>query len=468
LSEEFEPIDTALLAKASGVPQAQIELAQKDISAFLQTGATVSVDVNSTCRLGNGGIVKLPPVPKKIDPKNKVISFIPAAGAASRYFAPMQNIITAIKNADKNSFDKNWLELAKYPLPKSVRSLSEESAFENATLLKQALEELSLPKALMPCNQTANFLQEKYSELDAYGFITEKFFVIPPNTKAKFKESCPSSEAKFFIQDAELSTLRFDGKGKVLLNEGVPSVAPAGHGALHALLPKLYEEGHRHAFIQNIDNLTGTKPEVIEALKAMHSFYTRLYSSLERIRANIANDFQAAESEAGSALSKLGIKPDSASALQTLFHDVFKRPSNLPIEKSAFDSLQVLGMVPNKDGFVGGIPFYWDSGHGLAKICLEGPHLSGKAKSMLKDQVSYFNPVTVLSELKASGDSFAEISKDFWFVADKTYQGRRALYRETALYELLSDSRHHNVVFVELPEFLFRPHKTIFDCAKAL
>ena len=394
-------------------------------------------------------------------------SFIPAAGAASRFFRPLAETISAIEENDYEKFTKEWQEIKKYPLPSSIRALETKDNFESEAKRSETLRDLRQPKALMPCNTESCFLEEKIKELDSYGFIAKKSFVVPDGKKGAFSKFVSDSKTSLYAQDASLSTLRYDDQGNVLFSGDKPSVAPAGHGALHALFPRLKDEGHKHLFIQNIDNLTGTSKDVCTALQDLSNYYAYVLKHLNIIRLNIESDRSLAETAASDLLGWIKTEQDKGnwiSALHHLFYEVFNRPLATSLEEASSGSLQVLGMVPNKKGLVGGIPFFWNSNEGETKICLEGPHISEDAKQNLKTKASFFNPVTVFSELSARSEPFQKTSTDFWFVADKTYAGRRALYQETALYELLSDSRYHNVLFVELPAATFNPHKTLLDC----
>ena len=46
----------------------------------------------------------------------------------------------------------------------------------------------------------------------------------------------------------------------------------------------------------------------------------------------------------------------------------------------------------------------------------------------------------------------------------KPYGGHEVYYHETVLYEAIGNSLTNNVAFVEIPRFLFNPHKEIGDC----
>jgi len=414
------------LSQQSGVPVKNIEIAQETVQNFLNMQLKSQINVQDPCNTKNHGVLKLPEPTEKRD--LNISAFIPAAGAASRFFKPLNKIIQTIRNADFLGFSEEWIKVKKFPLPPQVRALKDKTFFTDSNARSAALAALDQPKALMPCSTS------------------------------------------FFEQNEKLSTFRFDEQGSVIQKDSRPSVAPAGHGALSALFPDLKSLGHEHLFIQNIDNLTGSSEAVCTALASLKDQYAMLFEGICEIRSSIGNHFADAENTANKIIRALGMSmsdfPKKKSSLDILFHCIFHRPKGLSFREMASAPVQVLGMVPNKANHVGGIPFLWQSNVGLVKICLEGPHIPDAGKDSMSKHPSYFNPVTVLSEIQSSTNAFEKTSKDFWFVADKTFEGKRALYMETALYELLSDSRHHNVVFAELPEQTFRPHKTLIDCIK--
>jgi len=456
------------LSQQSGVPVKNIEIAQETVQNFLNMQLKSQINVQDPCNTKNHGVLKLPEPTEKRD--LNISAFIPAAGAASRFFKPLNKIIQTIRNADFLGFSEEWIKVKKFPLPPQVRALKDKTFFTDSNARSAALAALDQPKALMPCSETSCFLNEKERELKAYDFISQTCFVVPLGKQQNFSDALSNKETSFFEQNEKLSTFRFDEQGSVIQKDSRPSVAPAGHGALSALFPDLKSLGHEHLFIQNIDNLTGSSEAVCTALASLKDQYAMLFEGICEIRSSIGNHFADAENTANKIIRALGMSmsdfPKKKSSLDILFHCIFHRPKGLSFREMASAPVQVLGMVPNKANHVGGIPFLWQSNVGLVKICLEGPHIPDAGKDSMSKHPSYFNPVTVLSEIQSSTNAFEKTSKDFWFVADKTFEGKRALYMETALYELLSDSRHHNVVFAELPEQTFRPHKTLIDCIK--
>ncbi len=455
------------LSRLSGVPQENIEVAQKKISNFLNCGYTKKLKTAGPCNLKNSGVLKVAKTKKS---SLQITAFIPAAGAASRFFKPLAKLTQAIEKNSYADFILAWKESKKFPLPASIQTLELRDNFTQESLRLAALLDLQKPKALMPCRQGTTFLEEKDKELSAYGFIEKKCFVTPPGRQKEYT-ALISADANYDLleQGKTLSTIRFNQSGEAIFSEGSPSVTPAGHGALYALFKDLKSKGHEHLFIQNLDNLTGSSSKVCDSLQGLSRFYTHFLEELKGIRLSLALESNEglikAEKTADSLLNWLKIDPDAyVNALEYLFQNVLHRPKTISLKEAAADPLQVLGMVPNADGFVGGIPFFWESSVGKAKVCLEGPHIPAEAKEMLQNNDSFFNPVTVFSELSNDTERFEKTASDFWFVADKTFAGQRAFYVETALYELLSDSRYHNVAFVELPEYVFRPHKTLADC----
>ncbi|MFZ9521472.1 MAG: DUF4301 family protein, partial [Silvanigrellaceae bacterium] len=142
--------------------------------------------------------------------------------------------------------------------------------------------------------------------------------------------------------------------------------------------------------------------------------------------------------------------------------------------------LSVFGVVRKEVGDVGGGPVFAQLPDGThVKICLEMPHASKEDAQEYfgnKGRATHFNPVLVFFELRTHQRSHTAsprsgrivqpgqlFDEHFWLLARKEFVGRKVCYHETVLYELIGNSARTNVLFVEVPRTLFRPHKTLLD-----
>ncbi|MCX6128443.1 MAG: hypothetical protein NTX25_05180, partial [Proteobacteria bacterium] len=83
--------------KALGLDAQDIKIHQERITQGLQHRDQLFIPIEDTCRLDNGGII---PARYLQDLKNQkpegFVAFIPAAGAASRYFKPLADFRAAL------------------------------------------------------------------------------------------------------------------------------------------------------------------------------------------------------------------------------------------------------------------------------------------------------------------------------------------------------------------------------------
>lgn len=133
---------------------------------------------------------------------------------------------------------------------------------------------------------------------------------------------------------------------------------------------------------------------------------------------------------------------------------LYKRPVN------------ILGQVPNSGKDVGGgTPLWAKDGSDIVKICLELPHMAQHDRIEIfsnTEKATHYNPGFVAAEL-VDDSVYAAARDDFWILAKKQYRGETVLYKETVLYEILGNSKYANVFFIEIPRFLFNPHKSVED-----
>ena len=140
--------------------------------------------------------------------------------------------------------------------------------------------------------------------------------------------------------------------------------------------------------------------------------------------------------------------------------------------------LSVFGVVQKEKGDVGGGPVFAKvSQSGIIKLCMEMPHANGKDAEEFFSHTgksTHFNPALVFFELKTHTHSkendgkkvnFVQLFDErFWLLTKREYKGTPVCYHETVLYELIGNSSTTNLVFVEVPRSLFKPHKSYLNC----
>lgn len=322
-------------------------------------------------------------------------------------------------------------------------------------------------------------------------------------------------------QGPELCTLRFKESGEPIADEhGSYCPVPAGHGELLSLFPRVHEL-FPHAdclHLRNIDNVIGTLPERQEDMTVLGSFFFKTRENLEVLRARVwehchlqpavARSERVFDEHFFAALLELSrLAPDANTeclrecvsdegrflgvlpytvwtVLQTLFHwhePADKVPELLWLELDAVlaKPLSVMGVVRRKDSDVGGGPVFVRLSSGQrVKICLEMSHTGAQDFNRFfgeSGQVRHINPVLIFFELRThsrvSGrkprtvDFASLFDHSLWLLTRRQYLGEPVVYHETVMSELLGNSSHTNVLFVEIPRHLFVPHKTVFECA---
>ncbi|MGE0173626.1 MAG: DUF4301 family protein [Oligoflexales bacterium] len=466
-----------------GLRHENLVLHQNRIRKILHKEISQFIPVLDTCRKDNAGILDSAQLDRWSSEQtvSNVAAFVPAAGAASRYFQPL-DFLTGVKDYRESSFRHRADQLLQCPIPKYVRGiLSGEILTPDATHLEDALKQ---PKALQSATTDGTtFFEIKLLEHDAIGIRNEIF--ITPSAKSNDFISAEKSagvpgKRTFFEQGPELSTIRFDAaSGDPVLVNGSYSIVPAGHGVLAEIFPKIRAQQPEldALFIRNIDNVIGLDRKAISWCQTFIKSHRYLLRAIRSIRERLsACDLEGAEKIARELAQSVHIAPNSGkSSLLALQENLFHSPNvvtegareNLDRLKQLYNRpLNLVGVVPNTGGDVGGTPVFCDAGYGRQKILLELPHASPQDKERYfvdPKKATHFNPVFVCAELPIQSNPYEVTESPFWILAKKPFAGREVVYHETVLYELLGNSQLANAVFVEIPRILFNPHKTVLD-----
>lgn len=140
--------------------------------------------------------------------------------------------------------------------------------------------------------------------------------------------------------------------------------------------------------------------------------------------------------------------------------------------------LSVFGVVRREKGDVGGGPVFAKISDGsIVKLCMEMPHANpDDAQEYFSEtgKVTHFNPALVFFEMRThtyeqtnegKKVNFVQLFDErFWLLSKREYKGTPVCYHETVLYELLGNSATTNLIFLEVPRSLFKPHKSYLDC----
>lgn len=481
-----------------GIPFEKITSHQHRIVDWHSKKMEHGIEVIDTLRTDNFGLLPLDwRCGKSKEPSIKeFVSFVPSAGASSRYFKNIRNGIQ--EGSFSNDYaGKNWQSLA---VPIELFKFIENDNLENKKLV---LSSLDLPKAFQKCTiDGLSFIEAKILEFSTNSKIFGQMYIVPPKFKsqiqnkfAKFGNIHFNGSIEYLEQGPSQSTLRFFENGSpVFEDSGNYSVVPGGHGTLKDLFleTKSIFPQCKSVFIVNIDNVIGNKPPASKATDIFLDNHSLVLNQIIQIRKYLENSMIEDATDACEKLMKDYPYPHPdeevlksvykidnkliplLKPLVSFFHltkDTFaffkSNDSDLSaIKKLYFRPVNSLGQVRSKGGEIGGTVVSAKTKIGELSICLELPHFSAKDfNHFLKNEhlATHFNPVFVAAELVDPNFYYKDSLNPFWIIAKKTFKGENVCYHETVLYEILGNSFFANVLFPEVQRLLFNPHKDIED-----
>ncbi|WP_186644697.1 DUF4301 family protein [Fluviispira vulneris] len=327
-----------------------------------------------------------------------------------------------------------------------------------------------------------------------------------------------------FEQGRNLSTIRFNMDGTPYTDENGKYVpVSAGHGELIHLFDEFTKQFPEAEclHIRNIDNVIGSSLDRTAELNIPAEFFKIIRDCIEYLRAQVEDylfneqkkksDSRLHNETAFQVLSYLAHFIDESIANEALdacfdaqstfiglaHQSLYKVLGNLfhwqPLENHTTEleaweqtmqwldnPISVFGVVRKEVADVGGGPVFAALPDGTTiKLCLEMPHANEEDASEYfgpRGNATHFNPVLAFFELKTHTRAFentpsvgkkVEFSKlfdeRFWLLSKREYKGTPVCYHETVLHELIGNSATTNLVFIEVPRTLFRPHKSFFD-----
>jgi hypothetical protein len=416
----------------------------------------------------------------------RVVRFVPASGAATRMFQPLQG------DSGDGELSRFVAELDRFPFTAElaavltttghdlagVRRAGDLSRLLAALLEPHGLDYARLPKGLLAFHRDGDQVRTAFIEhlaeaaqLVGPGNLARLHFTVSPEHRPLFEKHFAvwqrelerryqvSFEIGFSVQDPATDTLALgpdqaplrDADGRLVLR-------PGGHGALLANLAALDADV---VLLRNIDNV------VPDRRKADNLCWDRLIGGLllelaDAQRALLELLRRTPEDDAvrrwGAAFlrNELGVDLPPAAAESALLVSLLDRP------------LRVCGMVANQ-GEPGGGPF-WVRGHGgeLSRQIVETAQIdrTEPEQAGILAAATHFNPVIMACSLRDDNgqpyDLTRFVDQEAAIVTSKVQNGQpiRILERP-GLWNGGMAGWH--TLFIELPASTFNPVKTVFD-----
>jgi hypothetical protein len=365
--------------------------------------------------------------------RERISSFIPASGAATRL----------------------WSSLASAPP-------------ELAERLLRAREQ-GLPKGLVPFHRYPDgsertAVEEHVREaMELGGPTTRVHFTVGPEVRAIFERElarlreyvAPDALLELGVQDPATDTVAIDEEGEpVYTPEGELLTRPAGHGALLSNLASL---GADLVLIKNIDNICAepARPEVVLWRKRLVGALVAMEERIHQLLRDL-DQGKATEMACYEMLQRLKLKPPHGQAVIPFTRAQLARP------------LRVCGMVPN-EGQRGGGPFWVQDAQGvMRRRIVEDVEIDQNypGQELIIRASTHFNPVEIAASLRDPEgkpyDLDQYVDDSSWLVTRKDHQGRtiRVLERP-GLWN--GGMAGWTTVFVEMDPCVFQPVKSVTD-----
>lgn len=413
----------------------------------------------------------------------RFVFFTPASGASSRLFAPLDALAREARrrNASARRLARGdaarfFRDLPSLALARPLAERLRRKGLSLARLLRLGewgplLEELvgpggmaQTPKGLLPFHRYSTGVRTAFEEhlRDAAATAPRRghaHFTVSPHHRRHFHRAAQGAAGgtriSFSIQNPATDTLSLTETGDwVRRADGRLFFRPGGHGALLANLGALRADA---VFIRNIDNV-GRGPHRARARVWRRALAGRLIALVETagvLLRGLARGESTAERDAARFLEAvLGRRAPRTQNRRSWLVRELSRP------------WRVCGVVINR-GEPGGGPYWVRGPEGPSRQIVEAAQVAPSARQReIFRRARYFNPVDmVVSTRDARGKSidFREFVDDSAvIVSHKRHEGRviRVLERPGLWNGAMAG---WNTVFVEMPEGLFHPVKTILD-----
>lgn len=428
-------------------------------------GNTNNFKLESPCAIGQGILsdskIRLITEDVSLNAEPPVF-FVPASGSGSRMFDFLYDFLeTGVESDQVNVFFNRLSQFPFAHLLDEDTPVNKEKRREtvNFILSEEGLAYGDLPKGLIPFHnndgKVSNPFQDQYRQaLDLLGESGRIHFTVQHNYIDAIKASLLSAGANsnnfsFSFQSKDSDAFCFDAQQEVVKNGGVFLRRPSGHGAL---LENLNAIDSNEVLIKNIDNIQPWGKHGISndywilSLKILQKFKVELSELINSFSTDNLRDLN----------NRYEFLHESE--LQHITADDVAHFSNRPT--------RVCGMVRNT-GKPGGGPFWMADPSGVSKQIVERSQVSQEEEQVaIFNSGTHFNPVFIaVSKTDVCGNlldlnDFVDETK--FFTVEKMNEGKAIKYRE--LPGLWNGSMSDwNTIFMEVPEGVFTPVKTVLD-----
>lgn len=419
--------------------------------------------------------------------EGRVTRFIPASGAATRMFQPLQepaeggsNLTLFITELDRFPFAADLtVVLARHGVdPVAARRAGDLPQLLAALLEPGGLDFARMPKGLLPFHRCGNEVRTPFVEhlaetarLVGAGNTARLHFTVSPEHRPLFEEHLRQWRERlvtsygaefavsFSVQQPSTDTLALAADGTPLRDpDGRLLLRPGGHGALLGNLAALDGDV---VLVRNIDNV------VPDARKADNLLWDQLLGGLllELVDAQRA------------LLELLQHAPGDA-AVRRWATAFLRGELGMALPEGEFDGgqlrelldrpLRVCGMVKNS-GEPGGGPFWVRDRDGrVSRQIVESAQVdrSDPGQAAVLAAATHFNPVDMACSLRDGRgrpyDLAAFVDQGAAIITGKVQNGQSIrILERPGLWNGGMAGWH--TVFVELPTSTFNPVKTIFD-----
>ena len=406
----------------------------------------------------------------------RVMSFVPASGAASRMLGELH----ALAEADEAALTEGSDLSAACGLVEGLRDsalwldLGLGEGVSPVAIARAVVERyVKRPKALLPFHlsrvgvRTAleDHLREAASlTQDAYGQVRVHFTVAKDHL-AEFEQAVAAIQvgveaatgASFWVdlsvQDPATETISLGDNGEPYREDGHVVFRPGGHGALLANLGRCDSDV---VLVKNIDNIVADhwRPEVVAWREALSGYLLELQDRAHALLRKLDAGVPGVEYEAMRFLiDKLGHPEPPPIGLRAHVIDRLARP------------LRVCAMVPNS-GQVGGGPYFVEGEFGPQIIEQVEMNIDDPEQAARVGASTHFNPVDMalgLRDHRGVPFDLLEFSDPQRPLVTRKRQGG-AMVTALELPGLWNGSMAGwNSVFIEVPSSVFRPVKTLSD-----
>jgi hypothetical protein len=433
------------------------------------------LDVVRPCRLGDG-IIQLTSdeeheLTQRFSQVKKELSFfIPASGSGSRMFQFLYDYLnqtTETNQTQTEQFIRRISSFAFYKrFPSEVKEKIENFSWSIEDLISYVLGEGGLnfglyPKGLIPFHSLGPFMLNPFQEQLIQGSQLVQgpidfHFTIQSTFEAHFQSAIQSLSdmtgdvypVTYSEQDPKTNSYAFYADGTLALGEDEePIRRPAGHGTLLTNLARIQSD---YVLVKNIDNLQHFSQS--DASTAQWKILVGLLDQLKEAFSNLEKQPSLVEFE----------------KLNKRFHFLPENELKSEVELIYFISrpIRVCGMVRN-EGQPGGGPFYVQKNGETRKQIVEKAQLANTDKvNALLMQSTHFNPVMMALDFKDFNGEQYDLAKftdeEAFFIVEKSHLGKSIRFIEQpGLWN--GGMAKWNTIFIEIPNEVFTPVKTVLD-----